>query len=98
MKPLKTHLFVCTSCTYTKEDSAESDPEEAVILRKNLKNRVRACLPKNEARVSASTCLGQCESGIAAVLYPEGHWKLGLRASDEDELFNMVMEGHKSNN
>jgi predicted metal-binding protein len=89
---LKAHLFVCTSCTYIRPDGSESSSEEASMLRKNLKNRARECLSKNEVQVSASTCLGKCESGIVSVLYPKGEWNLGLRIADEDKLFNQLTE------
>ncbi|AUN98474.1 (2Fe-2S) ferredoxin domain-containing protein [Bacteriovorax stolpii] len=92
MSKLKAHLFVCTSCTYNRPDGTESSPEEAVAMRKNLKNRARECFSKSEVRVSASTCLGECESGIASVLYPKGEWNLRLRPEDEDALFAKLTE------
>lgn len=92
MNKLKAHLFVCTSCTYKQPNGRESSAEEAVIFRKNLKNRARELYSKNEVRVSASTCLGECEQGIAAVMYPKGQWSLGLRPSDEDKLFTQLAE------
>lgn len=92
MSKLKAHLFVCTSCTYKRPDGSESSPEEAVALRKNLKNRARECYSKGEVRVSASTCLGECDFGIASVLYPKGEWNLGLRPNDENQLFEKLTE------
>jgi predicted metal-binding protein len=89
---LKAHLFVCTSCTYDKPDGTESSPEEAVALRKNLKNRARECFSKKEVRVSASTCLGECDFGIASVLYPKGEWNLRLRLNDEEKMFQKLSD------
>ena len=90
MSELKAHLFVCTSCTYNRPSGEESSPEEAFKMRKNLKNRIRELYSKKEVRVSASTCLGECERGIAAVIYPKGQWLLGLRPSDEDKLLDSL--------
>lgn len=92
MSELKAHLFVCTSCTYNHPEGVESSPEEALLMRKNLKNRARELYSKKEVRVSASTCLGECEHGIAAVMYPKGEWFLGLRPKDEDKLFTQLTE------
>lgn len=92
MEKLKAHLFVCTSCTYRRPDGSESSPEEAVRLRKNLKNKARECFSKKEVRVSASTCLGECDFGIAAVLYPSGSWHRNLKESDEDKLFTLLSD------
>lgn len=91
MKSPKTHLFICTSCTYSC-NGRESDPADAAALRKNLKNRAREVFPKDEVRVSAVECLGECENGIAAVLYPDGEWFLNLRPESEDELFTKLSE------
>jgi predicted metal-binding protein len=91
MSELKAHLFVCTSCTYNRPDGSESSPDEAYKMRQNLKTRARELFSKKEVRVSASTCLGECERGIAAVMYPKGEWSLGLRPSDEDKLFTQLI-------
>lgn len=92
MSELKAHLFVCTSCTYNRPDGSESSPDEAYRMRKNLKTRARELYSKKEVRVSASTCLGECERGIAAVIYPKGEWCLGLKPADEDKLFTKLTE------
>ena len=92
MSELKAQLFICTSCTYNRPDGVESSPEEAYKMRKNLKTRVRELFSKKEVRVSASTCLGECEHGIAAVMYPKGEWTLGLRPADEDKMFTRLTE------
>lgn len=91
MKPLKAHLFVCTSCTYTC-NGKESDPKLAGNLRKNLKNKAAERFSKEEVRVSAVECLGQCENGIAAVMYPSGEWLLDIRPEDEDKVFNKLSD------
>ena len=92
MKDLKAHLFVCTSCTYKKANGEESDASEAAVLRKNLKQRAREVYSKNEVRVSSTQCLGECEHGIAAVLYPKGEWMVNLRPSDEDKIFHKLTD------
>lgn len=92
MNQTKAHLFICTSCTYQRPDGTESSTEEAVALRKNLKNRARECFSKKEVRVTASGCLGECDFGIASVMYPSGEWNLRLRASDEEKMFAKLSE------
>jgi predicted metal-binding protein len=87
---LKAHLFVCTSCTYTLPDKNTSLPEEAVILRKNLKERAKLEFGPQNVRVSAVKCLGECKKGIAAVCYPSGQWITGIRASDEEIIYQKL--------
>jgi (2Fe-2S) ferredoxin len=43
-----------------------------------------------EVRVNASGCLGHCERGISAVLYPQGEWFFDLTDSSTDLLFAAV--------
>ena len=87
MPQLKKHLFICTKCTYKKTDGTDSHPDEGLTLRKNLKNRIRNSEHSNQVQVTQSGCLGKCDTGISAVLYPEGKWLSGLRLENEDELY-----------
>ncbi len=41
---------------------------------------------KKRVRINASGCLGQCENGIACVIYPKSEWHLNLQLSDVDFL------------
>lgn len=92
MKPLKAHLLICTSCTYKCKNGSDSDPEVAANLRKNLKKRAKERFSKDEVRVSAVECLGECDNGIASVLYPKGEWTLDLRPEDEDKIFQNLTD------
>lgn len=89
-KKLKAHLFVCTSCTYKKTDQTDSLPEAAATLRKNLKNKAIEAHGRGVVRVSSVGCLGECEHGIATVLYPTGEWNLGVRPEDEAKLLSKI--------
>lgn len=90
MSQLKKHLFICTKCTYKKADGSDSDPEEGASLRRSLKNRIRSSDHSARVQVTSSGCLGQCDFGISAVLYPEGQWLTGLRFENEDEIFQSL--------
>jgi (2Fe-2S) ferredoxin len=84
----KTHLFICTNAS-DKPGKCGSKGSEG--LRRNLKERCAEKFGKS-MRVNASGCLGHCERGIAAVLYPKGDWFLDLTPADEDRLFKAVVE------
>lgn len=49
-----------------------------------------------DVRVNASGCLGHCEEGITAVMYPQGEWKLNLTPSDTETLVDWVAESSTS--
>ncbi len=86
---MKAHLFVCT---YTRESGESCGAKGSFGLVDRLKARLKGRFAKDQVRVNRSGCLGQCEKGIATVLYPEGKWRVDVQAAgarsaqDEDEL------------
>lgn len=82
---LEAHLFICTN---QKEKGSSCGARGSVELRNQLK-----ALCQDEARgwhgrvrVNASGCLGRCEKGIAAVLYPKAEWFENLTTKDAGSL------------
>ena len=45
---------------------------------------------KEVVRVNGSACLGKCEYGISAVVYPKGEWLLDLRPGDEQKVLAVI--------
>ena len=84
----KTHLFICTNGP-DKEGRCGSKGSED--LRKNLKDRCKQAFGK-DVRINSSGCLGHCEQGIAAVLYPKGQWFFDLSKKEDDLLFKAVQK------
>lgn len=86
-KTLKAHLFICTknkankSCCYDK--GAES-------LFLELKEWVAKEQLKRKIKVSASTCLGFCETGITAVIYPQNQWFHHISQQDVPKIKQML--------
>lgn len=89
-KNISTHLFVCTSCSY----EPHTDTELASRFRKKVKE---LCRTEKGLRINASGCLGICERGLNAVLYPSGEWFHDLREGDEGKLAEAVLAQHKLN-
>lgn len=88
----KVHCFICTNCTYKLPNGDDSTPEMAQNLRSNVKKRLKELHEKKLLRVNASGCLGLCETGISAVIYPEKTKIVNLRPEHEDELVNLLKE------
>lgn len=81
----KAHLFICTNKP-DKEGKCGSKGSEK--LRDELKARCKEAFGKTgEYRVNSSGCLGHCERGITAVIYPQGKWFFELTTDDGDLLF-----------
>lgn len=92
MKTPKYHLFVCTKCTYQDKNGRKCAEETATEFRANLKSLCKKEFDKSTLRVNSSGCLGQCEHGIATVLYPQGEWHVDMRAGDEEKLLERLLE------
>lgn len=92
-KELKAHLFVCTN---TKKNGECCGPKGAAEMRDRLK---KICHDKGiagDVRINASGCLGHCEAGITAVLYPQGKWFTNLSNKDDAKLLAAVEEALSS--
>ena len=91
MTGYKTHLFICTNSP-DKEGKCGSTGSEN--MRRDLKEQCKNEFGK-EVRVNASGCLGYCEHGIAAVIYPEGDWMLDLKATDGAKILEKIRAHQK---
>jgi len=86
---LKHHMFVCTNqkpngpCCYSKGGKE---------LRDSLKTSLRDRGLWGEYKVSASGCLGGCESGITCVIYPQGIWLKEVTLDGKELLLNTLLE------
>lgn len=85
----KIHLFICT---HRREDGECCATKGAQSLRDEVKLQVKklAGIQRSEVRINSAGCLGRCEEGIAAVLYPTGKWFTGLSAEDASRLVEEV--------
>jgi (2Fe-2S) ferredoxin len=88
---LTAHLFVCTNSRDKGKSCAGSGSIE-------LRNAVKAiCQDESKGwhgrvRINTAGCLGRCEKGIAAVLYPEGKWFENLTKEDGSVLEKALSE------
>lgn len=87
---LKAHVFICTNLK-TKGESCGA--KNAQILRDNVKlickNNKTAF---DKVRINICGCLGKCEEGIAAVIYPQSIWLKNLKENDEKIILEKLSE------
>lgn len=90
MSEMKAHLFICVN------DRGEGKKESCGRKgAQGLKDEVKKIcaergLPKGSYRINNSGCLGPCERGISAVLYPRGEWLLDTTPADAVKLADIV--------
>lgn len=95
MNEKKAHLFICVN------DRGEGAKESCARKgAQDLRDRVKTLcfergFPKGSYRINNSGCLGPCERGISAVLYPKGEWILDNTPEDAEKLVNLVEQALK---
>ena len=88
-KSVKAHLLVCCRQRDGKPCCSSKGAEELVT---NLKSWVKNNGLKDEIKVTKSSCLGHCENGITATLYPHNKWWVDIDKSHEDELKSQLLK------
>lgn len=84
----KAHLFICVNGGPDRPGTCAN--RGSVDLHGKVKELCKAQSWAGEVRINRSHCLGQCEKGIASVLYPQDHWMLNLTTTDSQLLFDAV--------
>ncbi len=87
-KKLDAHLFICTNKKDGKECCANKDAGALRDALKTISKEKKEWMGR--VRINNSGCLGHCENGIAAVLYPEGKWFTNLTKDDVKILESAV--------
>lgn len=87
MAKLKSHLFICTNGVDKTGRCGNKNSEQ---LRRSLKERCSGESWATDVRINSSGCLGHCENGIAAVMYPQGEWFFDLKDTNSELLFKVV--------
>lgn len=88
-KSVKAHLFICCR---SKQDKECCGSKNAVELVSKLKSWSKNSGNKEQIKVSQSSCLGHCENGITACLYPQNKWFTGISLQDEELLKEQLLK------
>lgn len=88
--PYQYHLFICTN---HKEKGENCAAKGMGTTQRKLKEHLKSRFPnRKDFRINSSGCLGQCEKGGVAVLYPQCEWLFGLNQENEASLFKRLEE------
>ena len=88
MASFEHHIFVCENRRppgSPRGCCAEKGSEE---IRKLFKQECARRGLKGRVRANMAGCLDQCEHGVTVVVYPEGVWYGGVKASDVAEIMD----------
>jgi (2Fe-2S) ferredoxin len=84
--PYVRHIFVCTNQRppgHPKGCCADKGAEE---VRATFKAELEKRGLKGKFRANAAGCLDTCAYGVSVVIYPDGIWYAGVKASDVVEI------------
>ena len=70
-KNIKAHLLICCRQHENKTCCADKNAEQIFL---NLKTWLKQSSIKEHIKVSKSSCLGHCQSGITVCIYPQNKW------------------------
>ena len=85
----KVHLFICTR---SREDKANCASKGAEQLVKDLKQWIKSEKLYFDIKVSKSSCLGYCETGISACVYPKNQWMHKISTENIEEIKKMLIQ------
>ena len=91
---MKYHMFICGTARPEGHPKPSCGRQGAQDMAGYLSEKVW-----NEeldgVRVQQSNCLGRCDAGPVAVVYPEGTWYAYKTKEDLDEIFDSHLKGGK---
>ncbi len=88
----QSHLFICNRKKDGKNCCANRGSEK---LRDSIKKWIKKEKLHKDLKVSFTSCLGYCDTGIAACLYPQNQWFDKIDLSDEEDLKKKLLKALK---
>jgi len=82
--PYQKQIFVCTNDAKGEKASCGDHKGEEVFRKLREIAKARGLHPK--IRVAQAKCLGQCNTGVNIMVYPDNIWYSGVRIEDVDKL------------
>ncbi len=73
IEPFRRHFFVCTNKRDGRPACEDHGAKDALARVKAAVNALPAA-ERAGVRLSSAGCLGRCDHGPVAVVYPEGEW------------------------
>lgn len=86
-RKVKRHLFICCN---EKAIGESCGAKNSLELINSLKIKLRESNLWDDFKVTRTGCLGPCEEGISALLFPENEMLTGLTIDDEDKLYKLL--------
>ena len=87
IESFRRHVFVCVNKREDGRPACEDHGAKAALAFLKAQVKELPLAERDGVRVSQSGCLGQCQHGPVAVVYPEGNW---IRYQSPEDLARFV--------
>ncbi len=84
MSVVQRHIFICNA--KKPEGIPDCTEKSGQDIMEAFKSAIYNRNKESEILVSGSSCLGICNFGPAAVVYPEGHWYSGIKIDEVEKI------------
>ncbi|MDA3861833.1 MAG: (2Fe-2S) ferredoxin domain-containing protein [Melioribacteraceae bacterium] len=86
MNKLKKHIFICENIREAGSPKKSCGLNGGKEIREQMKNRIGELGLHKTIRVNSAGCLGACNNGPVAVVYPKGTWYGSLTTENIEEI------------
>ena len=91
----KHHIFFCNNVRNDGKQCCSVNGAKELYRYAKDQCRANSTLGKGQFGVSESRCLGRCENGPVAVVYPDNIWYQYIDEEDVDEILKSHLEDGK---
>jgi (2Fe-2S) ferredoxin len=91
MSRFRAHFFVCINRRPDGHPKGCCATKGGEDIAKAIKIGAYEAGLKGVVRVNKAGCLDACETGVSAVLYPQGVWYQGITMDDVDEIVQRTL-------
>ncbi len=86
MNKFEKHIFVCENIRDESHSKQSCGRSGGIEIRNKFRSRIRELGLAHKIRANSAGCLGACNQGPVAVIYPEGRWYGNIKIDDVEEI------------
>ncbi len=93
MNKYKKHIFICENVRGTGSPKQSCGLHGGKEIKAKMKSRIVELGLNKSIRVNTAGCLGQCNNGPIAVVYPKGNWYEKINVDDVEAIIQTDLLG-----
>ena len=93
MNKPKHHIFICSSSRINGQQKGFCHSKDSISIISSFMEEIQDRDLESEVMVTNTGCLGICEQGPIAIIYPQGIWYKSVNIDDVPEIMDALHEG-----